>query len=97
MVTLEGSTLSAVCFVNDGTFKYSTIDLNQHYSNDDGTLQSDDNRFFDSARNVRLEATQKELWLRAELKDKNGEWCDAKKDLSPCILNRNGTLVFERQ
>ncbi|GBE84655.1 hypothetical protein SCP_0606340 [Sparassis crispa] len=82
--------LSTLCVANDGNFHLSTIDLNEHLSNDDGKFNPDGRNFTYTARNVRLDG----LVVRAELRY-NEEWVEAAYDLQQCLWNGNGNLQFE--
>lgn len=75
---------------------HSEIDLNNHWANKRGALDSDNKDSYCTARNVRLD-TSKGVFLYAELAHYDGRWLADSIDLSVCIVNHGGKLVFERQ
>lgn len=98
---LKGPVLYALCRGQDGEYHISSIDLNAHYGNRNGSFTSKGSHFYNpnfaDLDSISLRITpEKKMILRARLLNCNKQWKDAEIDISPCVLNRNGKLVFER-
>ncbi|KAK3392411.1 Cyanovirin-N [Sordaria brevicollis] len=93
---LEGSVLKGLVLGYNGKFNYTEIDLNEHYANKNGCFQSDDNHFYHSSQNLRLDPSPGALTLKAELMNWNKEWQKAEVNLAVCIMNNNGGFQFVR-
>ncbi|KAI5117143.1 hypothetical protein M0805_000070 [Coniferiporia weirii] len=93
-IELQGSTLKALCLGSDKKMHPSSIDLNDHYANSNGSFVSDDNHFVHTSRNLSLQVTSESVLLSADLRDWNSEYQYAEVDLSICIVNDNGRLAF---
>ncbi|KAA1478657.1 hypothetical protein DENSPDRAFT_845794 [Dentipellis sp. KUC8613] len=96
MFSLEGSVLSALCLGNDGKYHQSSIDLNKHYGTRNGFLTSGRNGFYAGARNVSFEVMDTRALLCAEVSNQDGEYIYSEVDISLCVFNHSGRLVFER-
>lgn len=94
--SLQKFVLHALCLGPDGRFYHSEIDLNNYWANKRGALNSDNKDIYCTARSVRLD-TSKGVFLYAELAHYDGRWLADSIDLSVCIVNHGGKLVFERQ
>ncbi|ETW87826.1 hypothetical protein HETIRDRAFT_245866, partial [Heterobasidion irregulare TC 32-1] len=91
---LDGTRLKGLCLGMDGKMHASEIDLNDHYGNSNGEFKSGDKSFVYTARNLSLHLTTKSITLRAELRGWDSQYKQAEVDLSICIVNHYGGLVF---
>jgi hypothetical protein len=91
--TISGSTLNIHLMKRDGKFHPLSLDLNQHYSNDNGRFRSNATGFYQSARNVSLSISSTQILLVAELLS-GGTYKPATANLSEDIINNYGNLLF---
>ncbi len=80
--------LLADCRTIDGTYRFSSLDLDTLLGNIDGKFVWGKQGFSQSAREVTLEGTV----LTADLMNTAGAWVSASADLSAFIRNNDGVL-----
>ena len=90
-VVLDGSILGAYCRKIDGSFQWSTIDLNKIITNFHGCLHWGGGDFAVSAEDIRLEYGS---ILVASLRTVDGRFRQSALDLYQHIGNADGQLVF---
>lgn len=85
----------------DGHHHLSSLDLNDHYANNNGNFKSGDNHFFYSSRDVSIQPSSSSLLLKAELKGNHwysGDFWNVKTtDLATNVVVHGGRFVFEKQ
>ncbi|MFN6465675.1 MAG: CVNH domain-containing protein [Nostoc sp. DedVER02] len=92
-ISVNGSTLTATCEKADGrTPSTTSIDLNPHIANLDGTLDWDGDKFALTCDNIGLAGASR---LRAECETADGDTLGTYIDLNEHITNIDGTLKFE--
>ncbi|MCW5313693.1 cyanovirin [Nostoc sp. KVJ3] len=93
-ISVDGSTLTATCEKADGyTLSPTSIDLNPHIANLDGSLSWDGEEFAQTCDNVGLAGPNR---LRAECERADGQTYQGTYiDLNEHITNIDGTLKFE--
>jgi len=84
----NNSIFTALCLTNSGKLAVSEIDLDAHFSNDNGKFVAGGKNFTHSAKDIRLDG----LTLRASLNSK-----EASYDLDACLENIDGQLRFQKQ
>ncbi|OAQ58302.1 CVNH domain-containing protein [Pochonia chlamydosporia 170] len=90
----NGHILHAQCRDTDGSWKDSTIDLNQFIGNSDGWFVWDGANFSRSAQNISLDGPM----LSAELTTHDGGHRERQGlNLNDRISNNNGQLAYNRQ
>jgi hypothetical protein len=87
--SLDGTILSAMCQMFNGSYRKSAIDLDGNFGNDNGSLIYGGRHFSDSASSIYLDGTM----LYAALKDMEGSTCNVAVDLNDKASNSNGTLM----
>lgn len=80
--------LLADCRTIDGSYRFSSLDLDTLLGNIDGKFVWGKQGFSQSAREVSLEGTI----LTADLMNMAGVWVSASADLNPFIQNNDGVL-----
>lgn len=90
----DGSILRGYCQKADGTWEYSELDLNNHYSIGGGNFTSEGGGFIDAGHNFWLEPGDSRVMLKGELNDSGNR---VEVDLSICIVVKDGRFVFEKQ
>ncbi|KAK7417440.1 hypothetical protein QQX98_004560 [Neonectria punicea] len=90
----DGHVLHAQVTNEDGDYVDSQLDLNYYIGNDNGSFQWGD--FADSAQDIsfELEGDDNVPILRATLGNLDGEGVTCDLNLSECIGNDNGVLVY---
>lgn len=89
----SGSTLTSTCYKADGrTPQTSSIDLNKHIANIDGTLKWQPSNFIETCRYASIERSST---LTAQCKTRDQRWVSTKIDLDDHIANIDGTLKYE--
>ncbi|MBW4615361.1 MAG: CVNH domain-containing protein [Desmonostoc vinosum HA7617-LM4] len=93
-ININGSILTADCEKANGrTYSATSIDLNPHIANIDGTLSWDGEQFALTCDNIGLAATNR---LRAECEKADGQtYIGSYLNLDEHIANSNGTLKYE--
>ncbi|KAI1337341.1 heterokaryon incompatibility protein-domain-containing protein [Xylariaceae sp. FL0016] len=81
--------LHADCLQDDGTYKESSIDLNDFLGNEDGRFQLFGKEFALTAKQFRR---RKGVILEAELQNRRVEWQKSEVDLDLLIANHHGQL-----
>ncbi|KAI2616759.1 hypothetical protein GGR54DRAFT_649186 [Hypoxylon sp. NC1633] len=94
-LTLNNNLLSGLVLGRDGKFHPSALDLDHHYGNIGGRFEAGRENFSLTGRNLRLELDANAAKLVGEIKDYDGEYRASEIDLSVCVVNRQGQLVFE--
>ncbi|KAF8310744.1 hypothetical protein DL93DRAFT_2061772 [Clavulina sp. PMI_390] len=93
---LKGTVLNGLCIGTDGLLHWSSIDLNDYYGNDDASLVSGSGGFSSTSRKISLDLSGGSVVLKAECHEDFVDYGWASVDLTPCILVRQGSFVFER-
>jgi hypothetical protein len=91
-ITLDGSKLSAQVKDRQGCWRSSTIDLNDHIGNKDGSFYVDSTNWHASAVSTRLDGTV----LRSTLYTIAGSQKEACLELNLFLTNDDGELKFLR-
>ncbi|KAH6917994.1 hypothetical protein BKA70DRAFT_1554159 [Coprinopsis sp. MPI-PUGE-AT-0042] len=91
----DGSVLRGLCQQTDGTWSFSELDLNNHYSAHGGKFSVDTGGFKDVARNLWLEPGDSSVVLHGELNESDS-WATAQIDLSIRVVVKEGRFVFEK-
>jgi hypothetical protein len=73
------------------------VDLNEHYGNIRGEFESGEKYYAHTGQSFRLEVSPNAVKLIGELQDGSHVYRSAEVDLSVCIVNQNGSLVFVKQ
>lgn len=91
-LALDGTQLKARCKDRDGSYQYSSIDLNKYIVNTEGRLDWRPNgNFIASSRSVKLVGAV----LRSECRTSGGDWIHTNIDLDEKIKNFNGKLIYK--
>ncbi|AFY32648.1 CVNH domain-containing protein [Calothrix sp. PCC 7507] len=91
-IRIDGSTLTAACQRANGSTRFTSMDLNQHIGNIDGTLEWGDSRFSLTCDEVGLAGRNR---LRAECRRRDQSSLGSYINLDEHIANIDGTLKFE--
>lgn len=90
--SISSSTLSASCEKANGGYQNTSIDLNPHIGNLDGSLSWDDKNFIQTCRKTSLSGGST---LQGECKKKDQNFTNASINLDAHIANIDGTLRYE--
>ena len=89
--SLKESILSATCKKSDGSSTQSSLDLNGHLGNKDGSLDFSSKGFHDASESTELDGTV----LRVQLRDDGGQWFWNILDLNLHVGNNEGELNWK--
>ncbi|UDD62189.1 hypothetical protein AFCA_009517 [Aspergillus flavus] len=96
-VRLDGPVLFARLRNVDGGWEDAEIDLNEFIGNVDGQFVWDEPNFFETAAEVgfNFEGDDNVPILRAQLRDREGQWVPADINLGERLININGHFEFQ--
>jgi hypothetical protein len=89
-VSIQGSTLTAVCCTSAGDWQQSELNLDRCLANYDGSFKWQKTHFSVSARNIHLQGSV----LHALLMNRDGKFQNASVDLNDHIENDEGHLKY---
>ncbi|KAE8368822.1 Cyanovirin-N [Aspergillus caelatus] len=97
-IRVEGKNiLVAELRCEDGEWREARVDLDEHLGNDDGHFQWGGRNFSDTAEDVHfaIEGGSNVPVLRAQLRDRNGNYQPRDVNLGERVSNANGYFHFQ--
>ncbi|TFB01703.1 hypothetical protein CCMA1212_006413 [Trichoderma ghanense] len=91
-VSINGNLLTAQCRDYDHKWVSSSIDLDEHVGNSDGSFSLYEKNFSHNADQIQLQGAT----LTAKLRQRDGKLVTASLNLNLCIANVNGRLRFQK-
>ena len=92
-ICLSGSTLQAQCQAEDGSYRPSSVDLNQYIGNIEGCLEWTFAGFADSSKDISLSDSS---YLLATCQTSQGTYYLSAVNLDERVVNINGQLQVEK-